>query len=36
MKAMAYHGPGDIRVENKPDPRIEHPNDVILRVTKTA
>lgn len=36
MKAMQYHGPADIRVENKPDPRIEHPNDVILRVTKTA
>lgn len=36
MKAMAYHGPGDVRVENKPDPIIEHPSDVILRVTKTA
>ncbi len=36
MKAMSYHGPGDIRVENKPDPQIEHPNDVVLRVTKTA
>ena len=36
MRAMTYHGPADVRVENKPDPQIEHPNDVILRVTKTA
>jgi threonine dehydrogenase-like Zn-dependent dehydrogenase len=36
MKAMAYHGPGDVRVEDKPDPCIEHPSDVILRVTSSA
>jgi threonine dehydrogenase-like Zn-dependent dehydrogenase len=36
MRAMTYHGPGDVRVENKPDPRIEHPGDVVLRVTRTA
>jgi threonine dehydrogenase-like Zn-dependent dehydrogenase len=36
MKAMEYHGPADIRVTNKPDPRIEHPEDVVLRVTRTA
>ncbi len=36
MKAMTYHGPGDVRVERKPDPEIEHPNDVILRVTRAA
>lgn len=36
MRAMVYHGPADVRVESKPDPRIEHPGDVILRVTRTC
>lgn len=36
MKALSYHGPADVRVEEKEDPRIEHPNDVILRVTRAA
>lgn len=36
MKAVSYRGPGDLRVVEKPDPRIEHPNDVILRVTAAA
>ena len=36
MRALTYHGPADVRISDKPDPRIEHPNDVILRVTRTA
>jgi threonine dehydrogenase-like Zn-dependent dehydrogenase len=36
VKAMVYHGPDDVRYESKPDPVIEHPSDVILRVTSTA
>jgi threonine dehydrogenase-like Zn-dependent dehydrogenase len=36
MKAMTYHGPANVRVSHKPDPRIEHGNDVILRVTRAA
>ncbi len=36
MKAAIYHGPRDIRVETVPDPKIQDPNDVILRVTKSA
>lgn len=36
MKAMVYHGPDEVRYESKPDPAIEHENDVILRVTTTA
>ncbi len=36
MKALTYRGPADVRVENKPDPLIEHPGDAILRVTRTA
>ena len=36
MKAMVYHGPNDVRYESKPDPRIEHREDALLRVTRTA
>jgi threonine dehydrogenase-like Zn-dependent dehydrogenase len=36
VHAMVYHGPANVRYETKPDPRIEHPNDVILRVTCAA
>ena len=28
-----YERPYKVTVGNKPDPRIEHPNDVVLRVT---
>ncbi|WP_222130409.1 zinc-dependent alcohol dehydrogenase [Nocardioides deserti] len=33
---MVYRGPYRVRVEEKPDPRIEHPNDAIVRVTRAA
>ena len=36
MKAITYHGRHDMRVENVPDPRIEDPGDIILRITATA
>jgi threonine dehydrogenase-like Zn-dependent dehydrogenase len=36
MRALVYEGPYRVRVREKPDPRIEHPDDVILRVTRTA
>ncbi|GAD35216.1 alcohol dehydrogenase [Microbacterium sp. TS-1] len=36
MKAMTYRGPYKVRVEEKPDPRIEHPHDAIVRVTLAA
>lgn len=36
MRALVYEGPGRVRVVNKPDPRIEHPQDVVLRVTRAA
>jgi threonine dehydrogenase-like Zn-dependent dehydrogenase len=36
MKAVVYHKPGDMRVDQVPDPSIKHPEDVILRVTATA
>lgn len=36
MKAVVFHKPKDMRVETVPDPRIEAPDDAILRVTSTA
>jgi threonine dehydrogenase-like Zn-dependent dehydrogenase len=36
MRALTYQGPYRVRVEKKPDPRIEHPQDVILKVTRAA
>jgi alcohol dehydrogenase len=36
MKAAVFHKVGDISVGNVPDPRIEHPEDIILKVTTTA
>jgi threonine dehydrogenase-like Zn-dependent dehydrogenase len=36
MLAMTYRGPGRVRVGVKPDPRIEHPNDIVVRVTRAA
>lgn len=36
MLAMDYRGPYRIRVEEKPDPVIEHPNDAIVKVTRSC
>jgi threonine dehydrogenase-like Zn-dependent dehydrogenase len=36
MQALTYHGAKDVRVETVPDPSIEAPDDIILRVTATA
>jgi len=36
MKAVAWHGNHDVRVDTVPDPAIEHPTDAIIRVTTTA
>lgn len=36
MLAMTYRGPYRVRVESKPDPLIEHPNDAIVRVTRSC
>jgi threonine dehydrogenase-like Zn-dependent dehydrogenase len=32
VRATVFHGPGDVRVEDVPDPRIEQPTDAIVRV----
>lgn len=36
MKAVVYHGPYDMRVDNKPMPEIKERDDVIVKVTTTA
>jgi threonine dehydrogenase-like Zn-dependent dehydrogenase len=36
VKAVAWHGKRDVRVDNVPDPTIEEPTDAIIRVTTTA
>ncbi|VVP83736.1 putative zinc-binding alcohol dehydrogenase [Pseudomonas fluorescens] len=36
MRALTYHGATDVRVDNVPDPTIEEPDDVVLKVTATA
>ena len=36
MKALCWHGVGDVRVDNVPDPTIEHPRDAIVRITASG
>ncbi|HYC78521.1 MAG TPA: zinc-dependent alcohol dehydrogenase [Planctomycetota bacterium] len=36
MKAVIYHDAHDVRVETVPDPVLQAPDDLILRVTATA
>jgi threonine dehydrogenase-like Zn-dependent dehydrogenase len=36
MRAMTYRGPFRVRVEDKPEPEIQHPDDAIIRVTRAA
>ncbi|HZH52011.1 MAG TPA: zinc-dependent alcohol dehydrogenase [Microvirga sp.] len=36
MRALRWHGKGDIRCETVPDPKIEDPRDAIVKVTSCA
>jgi threonine dehydrogenase-like Zn-dependent dehydrogenase len=36
MKAVTWHGRRDVRVDEVPDPRIEEPTDVIVRITSSG
>jgi threonine dehydrogenase-like Zn-dependent dehydrogenase len=36
MRAVCWHGKGDVRVDTVPDPEISHPRDVILKITACA
>ena len=36
MRALCYHGKGDMRIDTVPDPKIEDPRDIVLKVTACA
>jgi len=36
MKAVVFHGVGDIRLDTVADPRIEQPTDAVVRLTSSA
>jgi glutathione-independent formaldehyde dehydrogenase len=36
VRAVVYRGPYEVSVDNVDDPRIEHANDVIVKITSTA
>src|SRR6266567_7775141 len=36
MRAVVYKGPFKVAVEQVADPKIQHPTDVLVRVTSTA
>ena len=36
MKAVVFHGAGDIRLDTVPEPKVEKPSDVIVRLTASA
>jgi hypothetical protein len=36
MRALTWQGTGDVQVTDVPDPQIQAPNDVIIKVTSTA
>ena len=36
MRALTYHGSGDVRVDTVPDPSLHADDDIVLRVTATA
>jgi threonine dehydrogenase-like Zn-dependent dehydrogenase len=36
MKVLCWHGTGDVRVDSVPDPKIEDPRDIIVRITASG
>lgn len=36
MKAVVFHGVGDIRLEDVPEPQLQEPTDAIVRLTASA
>ncbi|MFI7462062.1 zinc-dependent alcohol dehydrogenase family protein [Nonomuraea sp. NPDC049646] len=36
MRGAVLHGPRDVRVEDRPDPRIVAPTDAVIRITATC
>jgi threonine dehydrogenase-like Zn-dependent dehydrogenase len=36
MKALRWHGTGDVRLDTVPDPKIEDPRNIVIKITSTA
>jgi threonine dehydrogenase-like Zn-dependent dehydrogenase len=36
MRGAVIHSPGDVRVEDRDDPKLEHPTDAIIRMSATC
>ncbi|SEO83223.1 zinc-dependent alcohol dehydrogenase [Nitrosovibrio sp. Nv6] len=36
MRALTYHGSYDVRVDTAPDPILQDPDDIVLKITATA
>ena len=36
MRAVCWHGRGDVRVDTVADPKIQEPGDIVIKVTATA
>src|SRR5436190_4245288 len=36
MKALCWHGTGDVRIDNVPDPKLENPRDAIVKITSSG
>jgi hypothetical protein len=36
MKAVNYQGPFKVKVEDVPMPKLEHPDDIIVKVTTVS
>jgi len=36
MRALVYHGGHDVKVDTVPDPVIQQPDDIIIKITATA
>lgn len=33
MRGVIMHGPGDVRVEDREDPRIQEPTDAVIKIS---
>ena len=36
MRAVVYKGPFEVAIENVPDPKLEHPNDAVVKITSSC
>src|SRR6476620_9850974 len=36
MKALCWHGHGDVRVDDVPDAKIQEPTDIVVKITSSG